>query len=78
MFNNQESSVAGAEARGERMINESEGSINETWLVLDAESNKDNEGWENKMRKCFLGKAVLTIGCQIKKKKKYKQKQEIM
>lgn len=59
------------------MINESEGSINETWLVLDAESNKDNEGWENKLRMWSLGKAVLTTGCQ-KKKKKYKQKQEIM
>lgn len=59
------------------MINESEGSINETWLVLNAESNKDNEGWENKLRMWSLGKAALTTGCK-KKKKKYKQKQEIM
>lgn len=50
------------------MINESEGSINETWLVLNAESNKDNEGWENKLRMWSLGKAALTTGCQKKKK----------
>lgn len=74
MFNNQESQVAGAEARGERMINESEGSINETWLVLDAESNKDNEGWENKLRMWSLGKAALTTGCQKRKKSTNKSK----
>jgi len=51
----------GAEPRKGRMINEPERSINETWLVLDAESNKDNEGWENKLRIWFLEKAVLTI-----------------
>lgn len=33
----------GTGAGGGRKINESERSINETWLVLDEESNKDKD-----------------------------------